>query len=191
MTKRVIEATNLPIRIEPDILSIDRIAALVQAELIAGDPFSLIVLDYLQVLDAPGEKDHEKIAYCVKAAKRLGRSANCAVMAMCQLNKGATTGAMPSLDHILGSCAIEHQADSVVCFKQHPKEGGRDMAEPSYYPLEFDIAKARSGIAGKVETQYALGVGTFRVGPLPPGAQCGNRNGSAYAAGRGRRTHPA
>jgi len=186
MTKRVLEATALPIRIEPDVLSIDRIAAHVQAELIAGEPYALVVLDFLQALDAPGEKEFEKNAYTVKAAKRLARSANCAVLGTVQFNKTAQSGTIPSIDQILGSSAFEHQADSIICFRQHEKTGGRDMSEPEYYPIEFSIGKARSGVAGKVETKYALGVGTFRVGPCPPGAQCNNQNGSANTNTNGR-----
>ena len=45
VTAQAVRATRLPIRIEPDILSIDRISAHVQAAVIAGEPYEFVVLN--------------------------------------------------------------------------------------------------------------------------------------------------
>ena len=108
---------------------------------------SLVVVDYVQLLRAPGENRTQQVTNIsmeLKAAARdLGRLSGGTLLAISQLNR---VGAQekPQLHHLRESGQLEQDAD-VVAFLSNVKEDGRIVE----CEKEFCVAKQRNGPIGK------------------------------------------
>ncbi len=156
------EATRLPIVLEDNQAHIDAIRAQVQRERLAGAPFRLVVLDFLQILVADGREQHERLERIAYGAKDLAMAEGCAVIGLAQPNRvGSKAEGMPTMSDIRGSSAVENAADSVVALRR------LDAPYPGApYPFLLRVEKARNGRPGGLAGTYELGPGTFLVSQL-------------------------
>lgn len=106
-----------------------------------GKNLDLIVIDYLQLMEAPtakgGENRQAEVSQISRGLKQLAKELDCPVLALSQLSREPAKGdARPKLHHLRESGAIEQDAD-VVAFL-HP-----DPEQPQ--KVGFLIEKHRAG----------------------------------------------
>jgi len=119
---------------------------------------ALVVLDYIQLMDARGraiEGRQQEIAYISRSLKAMAIELDLPVIAISQLNReserGKDKGSRPQLSQLRESGAIEQDADVVVL-----------LYRPAYYSndpkyadhAEAIIAKQRNGPTGTVHLQF-------------------------------------
>lgn len=76
---------------------------------------ALVVVDYLQLLSAPGARDRvSEVSHVSRELKRLARDLGVPVLALSQLSRSARDGERPNLSHLRDSGAIEQDADAVI-----------------------------------------------------------------------------
>ena len=111
---------------------------------------SLIVVDYIQLIEPDNPKDprQEQVAKIARRLKGLARELSIPVLCLAQLNRQleATSDKRPQLSHLRESGAIEQDAD-VVMFVHRPNYFDQ-AAEPSEAHLL--IRKNRNGRTGEV-----------------------------------------
>lgn len=158
--EEVLELGILPIAMRDRVAHIAIVQSLVRRERLAGRPFRLVLLDYLQLFDGPGESQHERLEAIAYGAKALALECECALLVAVQPNRdGSKREGLPTMHDLRGSSAIEDAADNIVSMLK--AGGGRDMDAS----LCIGVEKARNGTTGELKEpgQYALGAGTFRV----------------------------
>ena len=84
---------------------------------------SLIVVDYLQMINAEGESQTIRIGNVSKGLKELAKALKCPVIALSQLNR-ALNG-KPELKNLRDSGSIEQDADVVMFLHDEDYEGER------------------------------------------------------------------
>lgn len=107
-------------------------------------PLSMIVVDYLQLMESTGRSDrkrHEEIARWTRALKVLAKTFDVPVLILSQLNRESARGQMPTLADLRESGAIEQDADVVMLLH-------RDEDQPG--DLKVLVAKNRHGMRGNV-----------------------------------------
>lgn len=128
----------------------------------------LIIIDYLQLMNASGMKfgsREQEVSMISRSLKQLAKELNIPIVALSQLNRSVesrTDGKRPQLSDLRESGAIEQDAD-IVCFIHRPEyylksdvdAEGRDIRNLA----QFIIAKHRNGqvkdINLKFRGQYA------------------------------------
>jgi len=126
----------------------------------------LIVIDYLQLMRAPGraESRQTEIAEISRSIKGIARELRCPVVALSQLSREAEkddSGA-PKLSHLRESGAIEQDADVVLMLSRPPvykRQGGGhghgddedETAAGHENLIHVNIAKQRNGPTGKLD----------------------------------------
>jgi hypothetical protein len=111
---------------------------------LAGEPYHLVVLDFLQQFDGPGEARHEVLEAIAYRMKDLAMQQECAVIAPCQVNRaGSVSETIPGMNAIRGSSGIENAADAIVGIALGERDSNSGDAK-----LEASIAKARNGVPG-------------------------------------------
>jgi replicative DNA helicase len=123
-------------------------------------PLGVVVVDYLQLMQAPAgtsrSQRHEQVAAISRALKILARDMAVPVVALSQLNRTseARTDKRPAMSDLRESGAVEQDAD-VVILLHRDVEAAPDI-------LELDVPKNRHGRTGMVrlswEGQYARAV---------------------------------
>jgi replicative DNA helicase len=95
-------------------------------------PLDLIVLDYIQLIDASGQRKsetrQEAVAQVSRSAKRLAAELNCVVIGLSQLNDDGK---------LRESRAIGQDANAIIAVES-PKDGGRVLR----------VVAQRSGASG-------------------------------------------
>ncbi len=119
-------------------------------------PLSLVVVDYLQLLEAPeikGRRDTneaQRIGEITKSAKRLAQRLRCNVLMLSQFNREVQEGQEPSLQHFLGSGQIERDIDIALLLWNTEKNPTGDRRT-----VMCRIAKNRGGARfGKVRLSF-------------------------------------
>lgn len=112
----------------------------------AEAPVHLIVVDYLQILDAPEGMDESKTAEVIdanaRALKQLAREVGCPVVVLSQFNRaGQLAGRKPRLQDMKGSGGIESHADIVMVL--YPSSGRSDGPPAEVVDTDLLILKAR------------------------------------------------
>jgi len=131
----------------------------------AQRPVDLVVVDYLQILDAPegaGQLDeHEVIDANAKAMKRLAEQLDCPVVLLSQFNRtGQNAQREPRMQDLKGSGAIESHADTIVAlYSQAARQGGAPAAE---YPVKLIVMKQRNGPTDAVPLVFERAFTRFR-----------------------------
>jgi replicative DNA helicase len=114
----------------------------------------LVVVDYLQLMHAPGFQSREQeIASISRALKGLAKELNVPVMALSQLNRAVEKrkGEPPLLSDLRESGAIEQDADVVMFLHRPDEEKDGDHQHPSeVQEVELHVAKQRQGPTGMV-----------------------------------------
>lgn len=155
------------------------IAAEAQRAEVEGNPYRLVIVDYLQQYPGPGNSSTERIDSCVDMLKTMALQRNCAVLAPAQLNRDQDEGVIPQRSNIRGSGSIEQWADVVVAMRKQtealfahdgtPHTG--DAHDAAAAGMQVAIRKARNaqectlwgpgeGLAGE---PLKMGLGTFRL----------------------------
>lgn len=151
------EIASLPIRV-CDTGSVDiaelRIGAL---NAVAEGPVSLIVVDYLQILDPPPGMSESHTAEVIdanaRALKKLAREIRCPVVVLSQFNRaGQLAGRKPRIQDLKGSGGIESHADIIMVL--HPSEGRSDGPASDNVDIDLLVLKSRSGPTGEVPLRF-------------------------------------
>jgi replicative DNA helicase len=106
----------------------------------------LVLVDYLQLLEAPGTNAYERISlvsrHAKRAAKILGKLSGGTLVACAQLNRGAANDE-PRLEHLRDSGQIEQDADTIM-FLWNEKMSDQ-VGQASAMGKWLRVAKQRQG----------------------------------------------
>jgi replicative DNA helicase len=107
----------------------------------------LVVIDYAQIIRAPGERQHERIAAVSQGAADLAREEGCAVLLLSQLNREneKREGNRPTLADLRGAGELEQDADVVLM-----------VHRPEYYLRKQDLDDPK--VAKQLELWAGLGL---------------------------------
>jgi replicative DNA helicase len=144
-----------PIRFKDDAEdSIDSIVAFVQRESIERG-VDLVVVDYLQLVNAPGESPNQRVSYASRAFKKLSMQQDVPVIVLSQLNRALeTSGRAPALSDLRDSGSIEQDADIVMLLSRTEESKDTDS-------ICVHVAKNRNGPGGKVNLVFEKAFGRF------------------------------
>jgi replicative DNA helicase len=124
----------------------------------ARQGLDLIVVDYLQLMDAMGvsksvDSRQQEISYISRSLKGLARDLDVPVIAISQLNRDAEKreGHKPRLSDLRESGALEQDAD-LICMLYRPYYYTRN--ESDRVTAEVIIAKQRNGPTGSVNLHF-------------------------------------
>lgn len=115
----------------------------------------LIIVDYLHKIEADGESEVMQIRAKVRGMKNLAKKMKCPVICLSQLNRGLT--GRPEMKNLLGSSAIEQEADLIMFIYDEDYQGERGINSIS----EVIFAKNRMGETGSVFLQPELAMSRF------------------------------
>ncbi len=116
-------------------------------------PLAALFVDYLQLLDLPGENRAQSVHEATKGLKRLARELDCCVVLVAQLNRGVEmrTDKRPILADLRDSGGIEQDADQVL-FIYRDEVYNSDSADRGR--AELLLRKNRGGPFGVVRVQW-------------------------------------
>jgi replicative DNA helicase len=118
---------------------------------------ALIIIDYLQLLDGPGETRNLAISAMTRSLKRMARETQAPVLLLSQLNRNAAHE-KPSIAELRDSGAIEQDADAVLLLNR--PELYSEIAERGI--AEIIIGKQRNGPANlAIRTMFHEQTATF------------------------------
>lgn len=126
-------------------------------------PLGLIVVDYLQLIIAPGYSQNERIAAVSGAMKLLARSMNVPVISMSQLSRQCEQrdNKRPILSDLRDSGSIEQDADAVIgCYRDEYYLSREKPGMGAGVSDQADWEAAMSAVRNELE----LGVIKFRQG---------------------------
>ncbi len=115
----------------------------------------LIVVDYLHKIEADGESDAVQIRAKIRGMKNLAKKMNCPVIVLSQLNRSLV--GRPEMKNLLGSSAIEQEADVIMFLYDEDYEGNRG----DHSLTEVIFAKNRMGETGTTYIQPELKFSRF------------------------------
>lgn len=120
----------------------------------SGRPIDLIVIDYLQLMDGPGENRQVQISTISRGLKAIAREFNCPLIAISQLSRGPENRnpPKPMLSDLRESGAIEQDADLVMLLYRDEYYTRDQSEEPGV--AEVIIAKQRQGETGSVKLAW-------------------------------------
>jgi replicative DNA helicase len=114
----------------------------------------LLILDYDELIEAPGKDEFDQQRNLVRAAKSLGMELHCTVILISQLRK-ALSGedmARPTLQRIYGSGAkTKHASIVILADRQYVRELQGDETEAQIF-----ILKNRDGRTGRVKATFDI-----------------------------------
>ncbi len=146
-----------------------------QRSLRSAGKLTLVVVDYLQILDAanPRQSPYDRISEATRALKQLALELRICVLVLSQISregrkqiKNARTGAVqanpePSLSDLAGSGSIEADADAVVFIWPPGIETGPSLN------VELKVAKNRGGSEGSISAVFHRSAGQVFI-EVPP-----------------------
>ena len=126
-------------------VTVSRLRAATRLLAARGD-LGLIVVDYLQLLDASNAKAvrAEQVADMTKGLKQLARELKVPVLCLAQLNRTAELEKTPRLGHLRESGAVEQDADIVLFVERTDETTGALL----------HVAKHRAGEHGAIELDF-------------------------------------
>ena len=123
----------------------------------------MIVIDYLQLMNASGMKfgsREQEVSTISRSLKQLAKELDIPIIALSQLNRSVenrTDGKVPQLSDLRESGAIEQDAD-MVCFIHRPEYYTKSTTDAEGNNIEgvakFIFAKHRSGATGDVTLRF-------------------------------------
>jgi replicative DNA helicase len=147
----IIKVTSAPIWIDDaGALSIWEFKSRVR-QLLITTPLSLIVVDYLQLMNDPGVKEgrQQEVASISRNLKQMAKEANCPIIALSQMSRAVEQRSKeqkPQLSDLRESGAIEQDADIVAFIYREDKVKDPDeIPEDQKNKAEIIIAKNRAG----------------------------------------------
>lgn len=127
---------------------------------------ALVVVDYIQLMEAPGDTKNEIVSNISRGLKLLAQQLDVPVIALSQMNR-ATDGRAdkrPMLSDLRDSGSLEQDAD-VVCFLHDESDYTDQEGDGSVLAI---IAKNRRGSTGEVSMLFTRRLTTFLDPPLRP-----------------------
>lgn len=116
---------------------------------------SLVVIDYLQLIEPDNDRDprEQQVSKISRRLKALARQLKCPVLCLAQLNRQteAARDNRPRLSHLRESGAIEQDADVVIFVHREEYYAETDDNRGK---ADFIIAKQRSGPTGNCEVLW-------------------------------------
>ena len=141
-----------PIRFKDDAEdSLDSITGFVQRESVERG-VDLLVVDYLQLVNAPGDNPYQSVSYASRAFKKLSMQQDIPVLLLSQLRR--IDDRAPALSDLRDSGSIEQDADIVLML--HRTEESKDKDS-----ICVHVAKNRNGPGGKVNLTFEKAFGRF------------------------------
>jgi replicative DNA helicase len=122
----------------------------------AKHDISLVVIDYLQLLDAPrAENRQQEISIISRQLKALAKELNIPVIAVSQLSRAVESreGNRPRLSDLRESGAIEQDADLVMLLFREDYYITDESKHSNV--AELNVAKQRNGPTGMVKLHFA------------------------------------
>jgi replicative DNA helicase len=118
----------------------------------------LVIVDYLQIVDAEGKDERSKLTKISKTMRQLAKNEHVPVIALSQLSrpKDQSENARPTMYHLKESGSLEADAHNIL-LPFRPKEGSKYNGKD-----ELLIAKQRNGPIGSVDVEYCGGTLTFK-----------------------------
>ena len=115
----------------------------------------LVVIDYIQLLKSGSKADvrEQEVAEISRRLKLLSLELEIPIVALCQLNRNASTGE-PTLADLRESGSLEQDADNIWLLYQENKEN------PDV--ITINIAKQRAGETGKTEVLFDKKTSMFK-----------------------------
>ena len=149
LTKFKSAIDELPIYIDAtSSLSIRQLVARAQL-MVRRHRVGLIVVDYLQIIDAPGENERERLTKISNGLRALAKE-GCPVLALSQLSRPKDPNTRPNKYSLKESGSLEADAHLVLLiYRLTDEEGGSQSAEG-----EILIAKQRSGPVGSEPVKF-------------------------------------
>ena len=151
------EVRQWPVYIhDPGSLSSARIISLTR-RLAERKKIRLAIVDYVQLVKAPGRDMREQISRVSQDMRRcaniLGKVSGGTLVVMSQLTRAAAKSGEPELEDLKESGSLEQEADTVLFL--YPR-GKRPKDAPVTAPVRkwLKVAKQRNGPTGRIEMQY-------------------------------------
>ncbi len=114
----------------------------------------LLVLDYDELIDAPGKDEFDQQRNLVRGAKSLGMELRCAVILISQLRKplSGEDATRPTLQRIYGSGSkTKHASVVILADRQYVRELQGDETEAQLFVL-----KNRDGRTGRIKATFDI-----------------------------------
>jgi replicative DNA helicase len=118
-----------------------------------GKPVDLLVVDYLQLMNAPGRHDNrnQEIASISRGLKKLAMRFDIPVLVLSQLSRDLEKrGGEPTLSDLRDSGAIEQDADQVLFLWEGKEANDRDDVRT----VSWRVAKNRDGMRNRAELKF-------------------------------------
>jgi replicative DNA helicase len=116
------------------------------------DGLELLILDYDELIEAPGKDEFEQQKQIARKAKSIGMELNCVVILISQLRKSLSgeDAAKPSLQRIYGSSAkMKHASYIVLADRPYVREMEGNEKEARLFVL-----KSRDGRTGPISAVF-------------------------------------
>lgn len=121
----------------------------------------LVVLDYVQLVGAPGKNGYERVSNVARGLQHLCRQTHCPIVALSQLNREAKDLARePLLGDLRESGELEQNANVVLLLHRPPEDG----ASTPGIKAKIIAAKVREGRGGSVNAHFDETTLTFKEG---------------------------
>jgi replicative DNA helicase len=128
---------------------------------IENDGVGLVVIDYLQLMEGPGENRVQELSRISRRLKSLARELKCPVLALSQLSRAveARNNKRPMMSDLRESGALEQDADTIV-MAYRDEYYNPDTEEPGI--AEIAIAKQRNNPTGLIKLLFEKEYTRFR-----------------------------
>jgi len=118
----------------------------------------LLVFDYIQIIDAPGEKEYERVSYVADALMALGKATGVPVLALSQLTRPegrkGDINVRPTVGMLRSSGKIEQNSHlALLLYTPVDKQTGDYTGED-----EIICGKQRAGVVGRIKAFFNKGV---------------------------------
>ena len=130
---------------------------------------SLIVIDYLQLMDARRRSDNrvQEVAEISRGLKQIAKELDVPVLALAQLSRAveATKPAIPKLSHLRDSGSIEQDADIVMFLYRKAADRNYTLDEltnEEKNTAEVHVAKHRNGPTGMIKLHWDAARASFK-----------------------------
>jgi len=120
----------------------------------ASEGLDLVIIDYLQLMEAEGENRNLQIGKITRQLKMLAREIDCPVVVLSQLSRPPKDQKVrkPGLSDLRDSGSIEQDADIVIFLHRDDYYTKEESQKPGI--CDVDIAKHRNGAIGTVELTW-------------------------------------
>jgi replicative DNA helicase len=150
LAKAAGEVTGLPIYGDDrGTLKIDQLLSSARLN-IRRHGVQLIVVDYLQIVQAPGRDPKERVAYSSNALRQLAKSENVAVVQLSQLARPRDINDRPTMIQLKESGDVEAHSHVIVMPYLPVDDSGELIPEEQF----LIVAKNRNGSVGQVPVYF-------------------------------------